>query len=175
MKITTDASGFRVREHRGFGHGLAPGTVSDMNCPSCKREGAVYTSDDIANARDDLRGECTCTFVATEVEGIFTRPETDRHCPVHNWAYQLQRKVRGICPDPAAHKLHTDGRWMYETCPHCGSDEPLKPCTGCEQLSTELVPWSGERLCWTCTDLQLDLLAKALEDEPVQVGGFGLR
>lgn len=92
-----------------------------------------------------------------------------------DWATEARMRTRGICPDPAAHKLHTDGRWMYETCPHCGSDEPLKPCTGCEQGTTELVPWSGERLCWDCTDLQLDLMAKALQDMPVQVGGFGLR
>lgn len=92
-----------------------------------------------------------------------------------NWATEARMRTRGICPDPAAHKLHTDGRWMFETCPWCGCDEPLKPCTGCEQLSCELVPWSGERLCWDCTDLQLDLMAKALQDMPVQVGGFGLR
>lgn len=43
-------------------------------------------------------------------------------------------------------------------------------CTGCEVASPELVPWSGERLCWSCTDIQLDLLAKAIcEDAPVYV------
>src|SRR5579859_7850302 len=36
------------------------------------------------------------------------------------------------------------------------------------------VPWSGERLCWPCADAELDLLAKAAELEPVQIGGFGL-
>lgn len=131
MKITTENGGNRVREHRGYGHGLRPGEDRDLNCPSCKAE--------------------------------------------DNWAVQLQRQTRGFCPDPAAHKLHTDGRWLYETCPHCGYDEALVACTGCEKLTAERIPWSGERLCWDCTDLQLDLLAKALEDEPVQVGGFGLR
>jgi len=32
---------FRVREHHGYGHGLAPGTDHDMNCLSCKRERAA--------------------------------------------------------------------------------------------------------------------------------------
>lgn len=27
-----------IREHRGFGHGLKPGTTSDINCGSCKSE-----------------------------------------------------------------------------------------------------------------------------------------
>lgn len=41
-------------------------------------------------------------------------------------------------------------------------DDPPVVCTGCGQPSGEpLIPWSGQRLCWPCTDLQLDLLAKA--------------
>lgn len=36
-------------------------------------------------------------------------------------------------------------------------------CTGCEQEAGELIPWTPrERLCWRCTDLQLDLLALAM-------------
>lgn len=27
-----------VRHHKGFGHGLNPGTNEDINCESCKRE-----------------------------------------------------------------------------------------------------------------------------------------
>jgi hypothetical protein len=27
-----------IRWHRTYGHGLRPGTTSDINCPSCKRE-----------------------------------------------------------------------------------------------------------------------------------------
>lgn len=38
-------------------------------------------------------------------------------------------------------------------------------CTGCEKPAAELIPWSGERLCWSCTDLQLDLLAKAVSGD----------
>jgi hypothetical protein len=43
-------------------------------------------------------------------------------------------------------------------------------CTGCDrEVYGDLVPWSGERLCWDCTDLQLDLLAAALlEDSPAE-------
>ena len=27
-----------IRNHGNWGHGLKPGTTSDINCPSCKRE-----------------------------------------------------------------------------------------------------------------------------------------
>lgn len=37
-------------------------------------------------------------------------------------------------------------------------------CTGCENEAPELVPWAGERLCWSCTDLQLDLMAAAMDE-----------
>jgi hypothetical protein len=36
----TEGTTMRVRHHHGFGHGLAPGTGWDMNCPSCIREDA---------------------------------------------------------------------------------------------------------------------------------------
>jgi hypothetical protein len=36
-------------------------------------------------------------------------------------------------------------------------------CTGCGEEAGELIPWTPrERLCWRCTDLQLDLLALAM-------------
>jgi hypothetical protein len=37
-------------------------------------------------------------------------------------------------------------------------------CTGCETPAAELLPWSGERLCVNCADIQLDLLAKAVAE-----------
>ena len=38
-------------------------------------------------------------------------------------------------------------------------------CTLCENEASELVPWgTAERLCWGCTDLQIDLLAKAVAE-----------
>lgn len=44
-------------------------------------------------------------------------------------------------------------------------------CTLCEEDVPELLPWSGQRLCWDCVDLNLDLLAKAvLETTPVRIG-----
>lgn len=56
----------------------------------------------------------------------------------------------------------------------CGYDasQIARICTGCEQVPADgdLVPWSGERLCWNCADAQLDLLAKAVSDLPVTVG-----
>lgn len=42
-------------------------------------------------------------------------------------------------------------------------------CTLCEADAPELTPWATrERLCWTCVDLQLDMLALAL----VEAGPF---
>jgi hypothetical protein len=48
---------------------------------------------------------------------------------------------------------------------------PRQVCTGCEKTTDgDLVPWAGERLCWTCTDLQLDLMALAVQEaSPVYV------
>lgn len=67
----------------------------------------LYTSDDIANARDDLRGACTCGFVsAANRPGLYTRPVTDQHCPVHTG-----------CPEPEKHRLHV--QYLNESCPHC--------------------------------------------------------
>lgn len=49
-------------------------------------------------------------------------------------------------------------------------------CTGCEEDAPELIPWSGERLCWRCVDVQLDLMAAAIMEEgAISVGGYGLR
>lgn len=39
-------------------------------------------------------------------------------------------------------------------------------CTLCGHDSDELLPWaSSERLCWDCTDYQLDLLALAVSGD----------
>lgn len=44
-------------------------------------------------------------------------------------------------------------------------------CTQCEAATAELIAWSGERLCWDCTDRQLDLLALACATElPAELG-----
>jgi len=37
-------------------------------------------------------------------------------------------------------------------------------CTQCERRSPELLPWSGERVCWDCFDRQLDLMAIAIRE-----------
>lgn len=43
----------------------------------------------------------------------------------------------------------------------------MEICTGCEKAvdKGDLIPWSGQRLCWDCMDFQLDLLAKAVSDD----------
>jgi hypothetical protein len=40
----------------------------------------------------------------------------------------------------------------------------IKTCTGCESPAEDLVPWAGQRLCWSCVDLHLDLMALAMAD-----------
>lgn len=42
-----------------------------------------------------------------------------------DWMKDAQEACDGICPNPADHKLHTDGKHAYEACPHCGGSEPL--------------------------------------------------
>jgi hypothetical protein len=42
----------RVRHHKGFGHGLRPGTGHDMNCASCQREHAAGTTP-VITGQDD--------------------------------------------------------------------------------------------------------------------------
>lgn len=54
-RITTTPGGFRVREHQGFGHGLAPGTDRDLGCPSCTREDTRCP--DCGGAYRDVQGQ----------------------------------------------------------------------------------------------------------------------
>lgn len=51
----------------------------------------------------------------------------------------------------------------YERCIRDAARETA--CTLCRRCAADRVPWSGERLCWPCTDTQLDLLAKVVQDE----------
>lgn len=37
-------------------------------------------------------------------------------------------------------------------------------CSLCERDADELLPWASQRLCWDCVDIQLDLLAKAVQE-----------
>jgi predicted nucleic-acid-binding Zn-ribbon protein len=109
---------------------------------------------------------------------------------------QAQADSGGACPDPVVHNLHTDGRYMFESCPECGGNDPIPgataakadaerdfadvaartfpagTCQGCGSGEAGLVRWAGKRYCWGCADLQLDLLAMALQDAPVSVGGL---
>lgn len=43
-------------------------------------------------------------------------------------------------------------------------------CTHCERETGVLIPWARERLCLDCMDTQLDLVARAMRELPVQVG-----
>jgi hypothetical protein len=49
----------RVREHKGFGHGLRSGDTYDMNCPSCQRERAedVLVPGEDDTCHDDDHGD----------------------------------------------------------------------------------------------------------------------
>lgn len=53
------------------------------------------------------------------------------------------------------------------------ADSSSGQCTLCEAEAGFRIPWAGERVCMTCADAQLDLLAKALDSEPVHVGHSG--
>ena len=114
----------------------------------------TFTSADIETARTDLRGECTCEFTPVG-PGTYVLPVIDWDCPVHN-----QARADALADFAAA----------------CERTVAPGQCTGCEENAAELIPWSGEKLCWHCVDVQLDLMAAAiLEEGAVSVGGAGLR
>jgi len=60
---------------------------------------------------------------------------------------------------------HTPHGTCPGTAPEYPSEKVQLVCTGCERNASELVPWSGEQLCWDCVDTQLDLMAKAVSEE----------
>jgi hypothetical protein len=52
----------RVRQHKGFGHGLRPNTDQDINCTSCIREHAngvepTITGEDAYDPRHPFYGD----------------------------------------------------------------------------------------------------------------------
>jgi hypothetical protein len=78
-------------------------------------------------------------------------------------------------PGLTCNLVHEPGTSHYALgCTWGGPVTTLGACTRNPGHGPAEVPWSGERLCWDCADAELDLMAKALEDEPTQVGGFGL-
>lgn len=62
-------------------------------------------------------------------------------------------------PDPEAQAQYDA---MGDIAAACERTVAPGQCTGCEQDSPELIPWSSQRLCWACVDLQLDLMALAI-------------
>jgi hypothetical protein len=52
-------------------------------------------------------------------------------------------------------------------CPGYGTAHPpleQPHCTGCEHPTEFRIPWGRDRLCLTCMDLQLNLMALAIEE-----------
>lgn len=70
MQITENPV-MRVREHAGYGHGLRPGTNSDINCPSCKAEDAAALQDARAqyDAVEDHAASCERTIAGGRCTG----------------------------------------------------------------------------------------------------------
>jgi hypothetical protein len=54
-----------IRNHRGFGHGLRPGTTEDINCLSCQREKAGGLAPDIEGKGTIRRSGLTNTEAIT--------------------------------------------------------------------------------------------------------------
>jgi hypothetical protein len=76
----------RVREHQGFGHGLAPGTDHDMNCTSCQSERAAGTPP-VITGQDGPGKRRQCFYIAVEqfdeegyIPSLVTEGEPD-HVP----------------------------------------------------------------------------------------------
>jgi hypothetical protein len=51
----------------------------------------------------------------------------------------------------------------------CKRRMELGTCTRDHAHGPAEVPWAGERLCWNCADQDLDLLAKAVLEDPDQL------
>jgi hypothetical protein len=72
----------RVRNHKGFGHGLAPGLDHDMNCPSCIREHKNKVIPDITGSDDMPRRKYgdrdACGTCAADIEFTGSKTWQDR-------------------------------------------------------------------------------------------------
>lgn len=61
----------RTRVHRGFGHGLRPGSDQDLGCPSCRREREAGKWPVIAGEEEEGRmPEASSREVAEWIAGI---------------------------------------------------------------------------------------------------------
>jgi hypothetical protein len=63
---------------------------------------------------------------------------------------------------PARQELAAKADAQRDFAASCERTVAAGQCTGCEEPSPELLPWSGQRLCWRCVDVQLDLMALAI-------------
>jgi hypothetical protein len=64
---------------------------------------------------------------------------------------------------PARQELAAQADARRDFTASCERTVAAGQCTGCGAASPELLPWTPrERLCWDCTDLQLDLMALAI-------------
>lgn len=80
------------------------------------------------------------------------------------WVYQ--NDFSWDSPEDAAWLLDRNARTDAEHDFTAACERTVAPgrCTGCEADADTLIPWSGERLCWPCTDTQLDLMAQAMTE-----------
>lgn len=110
----------------------------------------------------DARGDgATLSTLPHEVRGAPLRP--------------YFRSTASLCGNHEPHERHevSPGRdvVVYPPLECPGVPVPEDRCTLCEQDADQLIPWRGERLCWDCVDLNMDLLARAIaEATPVRIG-----
>lgn len=78
----------RIRQHKGFGHGLRPGTDQDINCSSCKRERAEGVEPVIVEA-----GSVLDTQVSDDYEQVMDAIEAELY--TFQWAYPDRGNNRG--------------------------------------------------------------------------------
>jgi hypothetical protein len=85
------AGQMQVREHHGFGHGLAPGQTRDLNCASCIREDAAAEAAGLGPMHPEDPGEPDSGPALTELHTIAARLNAN---PLHaytTWEADSQR------------------------------------------------------------------------------------
>jgi hypothetical protein len=85
------AGQMQVREHQGFGHGLAPGQTRDMNCASCIREDAAAEAAGLGPMHPEDPGEPDTAPALTELHTIAAALNANPMRAYSTWEADAQR------------------------------------------------------------------------------------
>jgi hypothetical protein len=100
-----------IRNHRGFGHGLKPGTTRDLNCPSCTAEAAAGIMPDItAGAPRDAAGPPEAGPSGYSVVVVLTYPDAEAAMAARVAGIRVEAGIRPTGdPTEVAYLVTVDG------------------------------------------------------------------